>query len=148
MPNAAPRHRSDYSLLLIDTDRFKHINDLYGHSKGDEVLCALARTLSCARKGDLVFRWGGEEFVLLLPRTPLDTALSLAETIRVSVAKVSISGLPRFTVSIGVAHHEGNESIDELFKRVDDALYRAKMMDATACWRHKPRMRLVINDCA
>ena len=57
---------------------------------------------------------------------PLDTALSLAETIRVSVAKVSISGLPRFTVSIGVAHHEGNESIDELFKRVDDALYRAK----------------------
>ncbi len=59
-------------------------------------------------------------------RTPLDTALSLAETIRVSVAKVSISGLPRFTVSIGVAHHEGNESIDELFKRVDDALYRAK----------------------
>ncbi|PSY83176.1 hypothetical protein C7B15_20760 [Escherichia coli] len=100
---------------------------LTGHSKGDEVLCALARTLeSCARKGDLVFRWGGEEFVLLLPRTPLDTALSLAETIRVSVAKVSISSLPRFTVSIGVAHHEGNESIDELFKRVDDALYRAK----------------------
>lgn len=69
---------------------------------------------------------GGEEFVLLLPRTPLDTALSLAETIRLSVAKVSISGLPRFTVSIGVAHHEGNENIDELFKRVDDALYRAK----------------------
>ncbi|EFM0500201.1 diguanylate cyclase [Escherichia coli] len=112
---------------LLNRRQFYHINDLYGHSKGDEVLCALARTLeSCARKGDLVFRWGGEEFVLLLPRTPLDTALSLAETIRVSVAKVSISGLPRFTVSIGVAHHEGNESIDELFKRVDDALYRAK----------------------
>ncbi|WP_113640323.1 sensor domain-containing diguanylate cyclase [Escherichia albertii] len=117
----------DYSLLLIDTDRFKHINDLYGHQKGDEVLCTLAHTLkNCARKSDLVFRWGGEEFVLLLPRTPLDTALSLAEAIRLSVAKVSISGLPRFTVSIGVAHHEGNESIDELFKRVDDALYRAK----------------------
>lgn len=138
----------DYSLLLIDTDRFKHINDLYGHSKGDEVLCALARTLeSCARKGDLVFRWEAKS-LSFATKNPLDTALSLAETIRVSVAKVSISGLPRFTVSIGVAHHEGNESIDELFKRVDDALYRAKMMDATACWRHKPRMRLVINDCA
>lgn len=117
----------DYSLLLIDTDRFKYINDLYGHLKGDEVLCVLARTLeSHARNGDLIFRWGGEEFVLLLPRTPLETALEVAETIRANVAKVSIPGLPRFTVSIGVAHHEANENIDTLFKRVDDALYRAK----------------------
>ena len=85
-------------------------------------------------KGDLVFRWGGEEFVLLLPRTPLDTALSLAETIRVSVAKVSISGLPRFTVSLGVAHHEGNESIDELFNALMMICIGPKMMDATACW--------------
>ncbi|MFV2247065.1 diguanylate cyclase domain-containing protein, partial [Escherichia coli] len=75
----------DYSLLLIDTDRFNHINVLYGHSKGDEVLCALAGTLeSCARKGDCELRWGGEELVLLLPRTPLVTALSLAEIIHVS----------------------------------------------------------------
>lgn len=117
----------DYSLLLIDTDRFKSINDLYGHLKGDEVLCALSRTLeACARKGDLVFRWGGEEFVLLLPRTSLEVALNLAESIRAAVAKVCIPGLPRFTVSIGVARHESNESIDELFKRVDDALYKAK----------------------
>ena len=114
---------------LLNRRQFYHITEpgQMQHLAIDEVLCALARTLeSCASKGDLVFRWGGEEFVLLLPRTPLDTALSLAETIRVSVAKVSISSLPRFTVSIGVAHHEGNESIDELFKRVDDALYRAK----------------------
>ena len=117
----------DYSLLLIDTDRFKSINDLFGHLKGDEVLCALARTLeSCARKDDLIFRWGGEEFVLLLPRTSLDVALNLAEVIRATVAKVTLPGLPRFTVSIGVARHETNESIDELFKRVDDALYKAK----------------------
>lgn len=117
----------DYSLLLIDIDRFKSINDLFGHLKGDEVLCALARTLeSCARKDDLIFRWGGEEFVLLLPRTSLDVALNLAEVIRATVAKVTLPGLPRFTVSIGVARHETNESIDELFKRVDDALYKAK----------------------
>ncbi|WP_260864314.1 GGDEF domain-containing protein [Citrobacter sp. Marseille-Q6884] len=117
----------DYCLLLIDTDRFKSINDLFGHLKGDEVLCALARTLeSCARKDDLVFRWGGEEFVLLLPRTSLDVALSLAEAIRATVARVTIPGLPRFTVSIGVARHAPNESIDELFKRVDEALYKAK----------------------
>ncbi|MCQ7059102.1 sensor domain-containing diguanylate cyclase [Escherichia coli] len=117
----------DYSLLLIDTDRFKSINDLFGHLKGDEVLCALARTLeSCARKDDLIFRWGGEEFVLLLPRTTLDVAINLAEVIRATVARVTLPGLPRFTVSIGVARHEANESIDELFKRVDDALYKAK----------------------
>ncbi|MBY7197774.1 sensor domain-containing diguanylate cyclase [Escherichia fergusonii] len=117
----------DYSLLLIDTDRFKSVNDLYGHQKGDDVLCVLARTLeSCARKGDLVFRWGGEEFVLLLPRTTLDDALALAETIRAQVAKITLTGLPRFTVSIGVARHEIDETIDALFKRVDDALYRAK----------------------
>lgn len=80
----------DYSLLLIDTDRFKSINDLFGHLKGDEVLCALARTESCARKDDLIFRWGGEEFVLLLPRTSLDVALNLAEVIRATVAKVTL----------------------------------------------------------
>ncbi|POT55198.1 sensor domain-containing diguanylate cyclase [Citrobacter amalonaticus] len=117
----------DYCLLLVDTDRFKGINDLYGHLKGDEVLCALSRTLEqCAREGDLVFRWGGEEFVLLLPRTTLDIALDLAESVRAAVAKMCIQGLPRFTVSIGVAHHEPDENLDELFKRVDDALYRAK----------------------
>lgn len=85
----------DYSLLLIDTDRFKSINDLFGHLKGDEVLCALARTTeSCARKDDLIFRWGGEEFVLLLPRTSLDVALNLAEVIRATVAKVTLPAFP------------------------------------------------------
>lgn len=114
-------------MLFIDIDRFKYINDFYGYFKGDEVLCVFVRIFeSCVRKGDLVFRWGGEEFVLLLLRILLDIAFSLVEIIRVSVVKVSISGLLRFIVSIGVAYYEGNESIDELFKRVDDVLYRAK----------------------
>ena len=64
--------------------------------------------------------------MILLPRTPLDTAMQVAETIRAAVARIAIPGLPRFTVSIGVARHNAEESIDELFKRVDDALYRAK----------------------
>jgi diguanylate cyclase (GGDEF)-like protein len=72
------------------------------------------------------FRWGGEEFVLLLPRTSLEAALQLAEAIRVAIAHITIPGLPRFTVSIGVARHNPDENIDDLFKRVDDALYRAK----------------------
>lgn len=114
-------------LLLVDTDHFKNINDLFGHLKGDEVLIALSRTLeACSRENDMVFRWGGEEFVILLPHTSLDTALQIAESIRAAVARITIPGLPRFTVSIGVARHNPGETIDELFKRVDDALYRAK----------------------
>ena len=81
---------------------------------------------ACSRKDDFVFRWGGEEFVILLPRTSLEAAMLVAETIRAEVARIAIPGLPRFTVSIGVARHNPDESIDDLFKRVDDALYRAK----------------------
>ena len=119
--------QQEFSLLLVDTDHFKRINDLFGHQKGDEVLIALARMLeSGSRKDDYVFRWGGEEFVLLLPRTSLDAAMQIAETLRTAIARIAIPGLPRFTVSIGVARHNPDESIDDLFKRVDDALYRAK----------------------
>ena len=119
--------QQQFSLLLVDTDHFKNINDLFGHLKGDEVLIALSRTLeACSRENDMVFRWGGEEFVILLPHTSLDTALQIAESIRAAVARITIPGLPRFTVSIGVARHNPGETIDELFKRVDDALYRAK----------------------
>lgn len=119
--------QQQFSLLLVDTDHFKNINDLFGHLKGDEVLIALSRTLeACSREGDMVFRWGGEEFVILLPRTSLDTAMQIAESVRAAVARITIPCLPRFTVSIGVARHNQGESIDELFKRVDDALYRAK----------------------
>ena len=116
--------QQQFSLLLVDPD---HFNDLFGHLKGDEVLIALSRTLeACSRENDMVFRWGGEEFVILLPHTSLDTALQIAESIRAAVARITIPGLPRFTVSIGVARHNPGETIDELFKRVDDALYRAK----------------------
>jgi diguanylate cyclase (GGDEF)-like protein/PAS domain S-box-containing protein len=119
--------QEQFSLLLVDTDHFKNINDVFGHLKGDEVLISLSRTLeACSRKDDFVFRWGGEEFVILLPRTSLDAAMQVAETIRAAVAHITIPGLPRFTVSIGVARHNQGESIDDLFKRVDDALYRAK----------------------
>ncbi|MFK3658959.1 GGDEF domain-containing protein [Scandinavium sp. NPDC088450] len=119
--------KSDYCLLLVDTDNFKAINDKYGHLLGDEVLVQLARVLEAScRSGDFIFRWGGEEFVLLLPRTALDTALDIAETIRDSVTKMQEHGLPAFTVSIGVARHQAEETIDELFRRVDKALYQAK----------------------
>lgn len=119
--------KSDYCLLLVDTDNFKAINDNHGHLKGDEVLVHLARVLEASsRKGDFIFRWGGEEFVLLLPHTLLSTALDIAEEIRDNVTKMGDEALPRFTVSIGVASHQTGETVDELFRRVDKALYQAK----------------------
>jgi PAS domain S-box/diguanylate cyclase (GGDEF) domain len=119
--------KSDYCLLLVDTDNFKAINDNHGHLKGDEVLVQLARILeACSRKGDMIFRWGGEEFVLLLPRTALDVAIGVAEAIRDNVIKTNEPDLPCFTVSIGVARHQAEETIDDLFRRVDKALYQAK----------------------
>lgn len=117
----------DFSLLLVDTDHFKRINDQYGHQKGDEVLIQLSRTLEQhCRHGDYVFRWGGEEFLLLLPHTTEETAVSIAEQLRQAVASINIPQLPGCTVSIGVARHLEGESLDDLFKRVDEALYRAK----------------------
>jgi len=126
MEHISPSAR-DFSLLLIDADHFKRINDAFGHQKGDEVLIQLSRTLEQqARSGDFVFRWGGEEFLLLLPLTSEDAAMMLAENIRLTLEALVVPGLPAFTVSIGVAHHQVEESLDVLFKRVDEALYRAK----------------------
>lgn len=117
----------DFSLLLVDADHFKGINDQFGHQKGDQVLVELARMLEAnCRSGDYVFRWGGEEFLLLLPHTTTDMALNVAERVRLAVASINIADLPGFTVSIGVAHHLPDESMDALFKRVDEALYLAK----------------------
>ncbi|SCC05071.1 sensor domain-containing diguanylate cyclase [Kosakonia oryziphila] len=117
----------DFCVMLVDADHFKHINDHFGHQCGDEVLVELAHTLEAnSHSGDYVFRWGGEEFLLLLPDTRLDAALDEAEAIRMAIANIAMPGLPGVTVSIGVAHHLPNESLDTLFRRVDEALYRAK----------------------
>ncbi|HHG8771575.1 TPA: GGDEF domain-containing protein [Raoultella planticola] len=116
-----------FCLLLVDVDNFKAINDAYGHQKGDEVLRAISRILeSAGRNKDKIYRWGGEEFLLFLPATSIDTALALAETIRLSVNDYQMPGPPvPVTVSIGVAEHQ-EEEIDQLFYRVDKALYAAK----------------------
>ncbi|CNE59673.1 diguanylate cyclase [Yersinia enterocolitica] len=114
-------------MILLDVDHFKNINDQLGHHKGDEVLIFLARTLeSIIRECDIVFRWGGEEFTILLPSTNLKGALQLAESIRETIQMICQPNLPQLTVSIGVAQHQVGEDTDSLFKRMDEALYRAK----------------------
>ncbi len=129
----AKRYESVLSLLLIDLDHFKNVNDTHGHLVGDEVLRELSRLLAGAvRSVDLVARYGGEEFVVVLPETPMDGAMIFAERVREQVAEHRFVGSGgrelALTVSIGVAAFPGPEvnSVEELLACADEALYRAK----------------------
>jgi diguanylate cyclase (GGDEF)-like protein len=127
-----------FSLLLFDLDHFKKINDTYGHRAGDAVLCAVAdRLRQSVRNVDIVGRWGGEEFVALLPGADIRMALKIAQRLRADIESISISDLlpkgtvtktkTNVTVSIGVATYMGpGDSIDDLLHRSDTAMYQAK----------------------
>jgi diguanylate cyclase (GGDEF)-like protein len=119
------------SVLMLDIDDFKHINDTYGHPSGDRVIREVAATLRrCLRAQDSAFRYGGEEFMVLLPNTPLEGAISVAESIRGRIEALHLehvlSGRMRCTVSLGVASRQEREDCVSLFHRVDRALYLAK----------------------
>ncbi len=121
------RHDADFSLLMLDVDHFKQINDCYGHERGDEVLILLARTLeNRIREIDALCRWGGEEFIILLPHTDLENALHLAEILRTAVEQLKAPHLPHITISLGVAQYQQEETIECLISRADSALYQAK----------------------
>jgi diguanylate cyclase len=118
---------------MIDLDHFKRVNDSYGHLFGDQVLCATAKVLNGVIKGrDIAARFGGEEFVVLLPETPEGGAVTLAEQFRdaFSRARVRRTGsekvIDKLTVSIGVACPRRDESLDSTLDRADAALYLAK----------------------
>jgi diguanylate cyclase (GGDEF)-like protein len=115
------------SIVLVDVDRFKGINDRYGHHSGDLVLKQLAALLEKnIREIDLAGRWGGEEFMLLLPHTKLEQATLFAERLRKTIAGTRFEIDSRVTVSLGVSQYQPHESLEQLFQRVDEALYRAK----------------------
>ncbi|EHP42723.1 diguanylate cyclase [Cupriavidus basilensis OR16] len=117
------------SLLLMDIDHFKRINDQHGHMVGDRVLARFAQIVGRAlRHTDYLGRFGGEEFVVLLPRTGMEAALAMAEDVRQAVEQQSaIAGQPACTASLGLASIEAGEAtLDELLARADSALYRAK----------------------
>jgi len=121
------RHGDAFSLLMIDIDHFKNVNDYYGHATGDDVLKRFGEVLGDRlRQYDVAARWGGEEFVVLTDGANLENACMIAEQVRESIANTPFSPVPRVTVSIGVAEYREGESGDDLLKRADKALYGAK----------------------
>ncbi len=127
----AQRQRQPLSLLALDIDHFKKINDTYGHAAGDIALIKIAEILrKTVRASDLVFRHGGEEFLVLLNNTGIEGAKLLAERIRKAIAAKDCSDIDpelSITTSIGVASlNHPEETPQQLLKRADDALYRAK----------------------
>ena len=118
-----------FSAIFIDVDHFKSINDTYGHGTGDQVLIDLARLLQHETySGEIVGRYGGEEFVVLCPATALDQAIRKAERLRIAVSRHDFNGLmnSRVTASFGVTQAETGDSVESVFRRADKALYMAK----------------------
>ncbi|MBE0485139.1 GGDEF domain-containing protein [Marinobacter sp.] len=126
----ADRHGAPWSLILCDLDHFKQINDNHGHVVGDHILTKTAEKLEQAvRNSDTVYRFGGEEFAVLLPHTNEREARDVAERIRLAVESIRVDGGETpltATTSCGVAMHLTDESPDQWLARADEALYRAK----------------------
>jgi two-component system, cell cycle response regulator len=123
------RYHRPLSLLLIDIDHFKYYNDTYGHLEGDNILYKISGLLSsCLRAMDTAYRYGGEEFTVILPETSCDAALIVAERIlrTVRTAFFDENFGTKITVSIGVSEYADGESMNDFIKRTDKALYLAK----------------------
>ena len=123
----AKRQGMPLSMMMFDIDHFKLVNDNYGHPAGDQVLVALTNLIRInLREGDVLSRWGGEEFVVLLADCSADDAMQLAEKLRVNVAGHQFPEVNKLTISIGVAEMISGVHPRDWFSRVDKALYAAK----------------------
>jgi len=123
----ARRYGTVFSLLMFDIDHFKHVNDQYGHDAGDRVLIEVVEVARRTIRGtDILARWGGEEFMVLLPETDEKEALAMGERLRKAIAHHAFSDVEVLTVSVGVTSLRQLDTIDILLKRVDEALYAAK----------------------
>ena len=121
------RGKEPMSILLLDLDHFKAVNDAYGHDVGDQVLIHVATTVrNTIRKTDVFARWGGEEFIAYLPGVPIGEAYAAAEKIRNAAEQSPYEGVGKITVSIGVAQYRGEKDINDWIKRADVEMYRAK----------------------
>ena len=121
------KYNINLAIIFFDIDHFKKINDTYGHQTGDDVLQELVTIIKgCIRELDIFARWGGEEFIVILPRTDMTNALKVAEKIRKNIMNSKFKVVKNVTCSFGVTTFSKNDDVDKFINRADKALYKAK----------------------
>lgn len=131
------KSETDFVLVITDIDHFKSVNDTYGHLVGDIALVDVANVLkNLLRANDLIARWGGEEFIIMLKNVTINEAQMITEKLRIAVEETRINDQFNLTCSFGISKYIPNESVDATLKRADDALYEAK---------HNGRNQFILN---
>lgn len=121
------RYQANLSLIMCDIDHFKQINDKFGHTVGDEALKTFSDKITAnIREVDIFARWGGEEFMILMPNASIDNARSVAEKLRKIIESTKIMKVGALTASFGVTHYNSDDTAESFVKRVDEFLYKAK----------------------
>ena len=121
------RYRADLSLIMCDIDHFKQINDSFGHDVGDSALKIFSEAIKKnIREVDIFARWGGEEFMILMPNAKITDANTKAEKLRKVIEDINITMVDTFTASFGVTNFSDNDTMESFIKRADEALYQAK----------------------
>jgi len=123
----ALRYATPFSIILLDLDHFKQVNDVHGHLVGDEVLVNIGRILAaCTRATDTVGRWGGEEFLIIVPNAGLNDAARLAEKLRGEIEAHEFPTVGKMSASFGVTNFVPNDDVVKMINRADITLYKAK----------------------
>ena len=140
----AERYKNILSIVMADLDRFKNINDTYGHDTGDRVLKAIGKFLQQnIRDVDVVARYGGEEFVLMIPEAAKDAARSLSERLRKNLSEMKFENLPPITISLGIATYPNDgKDAEDLIKKADAAMYAAKRAGRNQVVKYSQHVKL------
>jgi diguanylate cyclase (GGDEF)-like protein len=121
------RHKEKFCLVIVDIDHFKIFNDTYGHLIGDDILISLANACNkTIRTTDIFARWGGEEFLVLLPNTDIKSTVTVVKNLQQAIASIQHKTAGSVTASFGITEAKENDTVDSMFQRADEALYIAK----------------------